>query len=297
MVTDRDVAGFRTFGYLVLRQALDAEALEQEVDRALDDAFPTPHEMAFGDIGAAGRYVPMMGERTPVSLELLDRFQDTAAVLLGAPVVPLRAKAVRYLGAATWHADSERALASLGFLAYLEPLRADTGALRVLPGSHHPAYAAALRAHAAAHGPAGEPGAREVWTAALPGQPVETVPGDVIVVDEHLWHASLGGRDRRQWRVDYFADPIGPDIKAEANTAAEAEARAYLADTYRPDWDGGYDVDRYPTYGPHWRASGRPAVARLRALGAEAQSAAEETHARAARAAREARAARAATDT
>jgi hypothetical protein len=104
----------------------------------------------------------------------------------------------------------------------------------------------------------------------------------VIVMDEHLWHASLGGRVRRQWRVDYFADPAADP----ASEAAVREAKAYLADTYPPDWDGGYDSDRYPTYGPYWLASGRPAVARLRQLGAVDLSHAEEAGARAARAAR-----------
>ncbi len=279
-VADTDFASFATFGFLVLRGALDpptTAALTDEVARALTDAFPTPHEMAFGAIGAAGRYVPTMGERTPTALALLDRFQPVAAALLGAAVLPLRAKAVRYLGAASWHADSERALASVGFLTYLEPLRAGTGALRVLPGSHHPGYAAALRRLEQAHGPPADHARREAWTAALPGLPLETDPGDVIVRDEHLWHASLGGRDRRQWRVDYFADPT--------TEAAEREVARYLADTFPPDWDGGYDSERFPTYGPHWLASGRPSVERLRALGAVAASHAEEANARAARSA------------
>jgi hypothetical protein len=274
MVTDAELASFDAFGFLVLRQVIDAATLADEVDRALDDAFPSPFEMSFGDLGAAGRYVPMMGERTPVSLDLLDRFLPVAAALLGQPVIPLRAKGVRYLGATTWHADSTRALASIGFLAYLDPLTAGTGALRVLPGSHHPAYAAALRRHderhgpGGPHGPAADPDRRAAWTAALPGHAVETVPGDVIVVDEHLWHASLGGRDRRQWRIDYFEDPATP--------AAEREARAYVADTFPPGWDGGYDGDRYPSYGTAFLTSGRPAVERLRHLGAVAAADAQE---------------------
>jgi hypothetical protein len=144
----------------------------------------------------------------------------------------------------------------------------------VLPGSHHRAYGSAIAALADAQGPAGDPARRGAWTEALPGHAIETDPADVIVFDEHLWHASAGGRRRRQWRVDYFADPVGAE--------EEAVVRAYLAETYPPDWDGGYDVDRYPTYGPDWRASGRAAVGRLRELGAEAASAAEEDHARAA---------------
>ncbi len=43
--------------------------------------------------------------------------------------------------------------------------------------------------------------------------------------------------------------------------------KSYFASIYTPDWDGGYDVDRYPSYGPDWRRSSRRAVARLEALG------------------------------
>jgi hypothetical protein len=212
----------------------------------------------------SGRYLPMMCEHTPVSLALLDRFMAPAAQLLGRPVLPLRAKGVLYFGSAAWHRDSDHPVASVGFATYLEPLRADNGALRVLPGSHRPEYAAALQRHLAAH-----PG---LTVDELPGVALASEPGDVIAFAEPLYHATLGGRDRRQWRVDYFEDPT--------DAAAEARVRAWYADTFPPDWDGGHDVDRYPTYGPAWQASGRPCVARLAALGLVDAAAAQEAYAR-----------------
>jgi hypothetical protein len=192
-----------------------------------------------------------MNERAPVSLALLHRFADVAAALLGRPVLPVRAKSVLYFGEADWHRDSELAIPSLGMAAYLEPLDADHGALRVRPGSHRE--------------PTG--GGADDDGVALP-----TEPGDVIVFDEHLWHASRGGRDRRQWRVDFVIDPMG-----ETETAL---VQTYFARTYRPDWDGGYDVDRYPTYGPRWRSSGAPWAERLRELGVYRLVDAEEAYAR-----------------
>jgi hypothetical protein len=54
--------------------------------------------------------------------------------------------------------------------------------------------------------------------------------------------------------------------------------RDYFAATYSPDWDGGYDIDAYPTYGRHWRRTCRPDHdALLDALGAYAAAAAEES--------------------
>src|SRR5206468_10009438 len=153
-------------------------------------------------------------------------------------------------------------LASVGFLAYLEPLGAENGALRVLPGSHHTELGDAIRAL----------GAAGMAAPALPAHVVVTEPGDMILLDEHLFHASFGGGTRRQWRVDFVNAPAGAE--------AEGLTKSYFADIYSPDWDGGYDVDRYPSYGPDWRDSSRPAVAQLDALGVYELAAAQEAFTR-----------------
>ncbi|MEP7124118.1 MAG: phytanoyl-CoA dioxygenase family protein [Byssovorax sp.] len=241
-----DVSRFQTFGFLVLRRYFDARRLGAEMDESLlkgtSSEAPDGGEIRF-------RYLPMMTAETPFSLALLDRLEAVATTLLGGPVLPTRAKAVCYRGDTPWHADSALPIGSLGFAAYLEPLGADTGALRVIPGSHRPELTASLRAFGAAGMPAD----------ALPGHVVATEPGDVIVFDEHLFHASAGGEIRRQWRADYVVDP--------ADAAAEDHTEAYFAAIYPPDWDGNHDVDRFPSYGPDWRRSRRASAARLGELG------------------------------
>jgi hypothetical protein len=60
--------------------------------------------------------------------------------------------------------------------------------------------------------------------------------------------------------VDYVRDPA---------SAVEREiVERYFAGIFPPDWDGGYDVDAFPSYGPDWRGSSRPAARRLGELGA-----------------------------
>jgi len=208
------------------------------------------------------QYVPMMTAETPVSLSLVDRVEVVAADLLGSSVLPTRAKGVRYSGNTPWHSDSTSPLASIGFLAYLEPLGADDGTLRVMPGSHHPDFRDSLRG-------LGVDGAA---APAFPAHLVVSEPGDLIVLDEHLFHASFGGRTRRQWRVDFVSVPVSAE--------AEDLTKSYFGGIYPPDWDGGYDVDRYPSYGPDWRDSGRPAVAQLAALGVYELAAVQEAFAR-----------------
>jgi hypothetical protein len=252
-----EVGQFRSQGFVVLRGAFDPAPLTAEVGGALADGFAERGPVnVSAEATIAFRYLPMMSERTPRSLDLLDAFAVPAERLLGAAVLPVRAKAVEYHGASSWHRDTELGVATVGFVCYLEPLTAAGGALRVVPGSH-----------------------REPVEVAGPGVAVETAPGDVIVLDEHLVHASQGGSVRRQWRVDYIAGP----------TTADEQSRVleYFAAMYEPGWDGGYDLDAFPTYGEHWRSRCAPDVdAALAAVGAYAAAAAEEDAARAARAGR-----------
>jgi Phytanoyl-CoA dioxygenase (PhyH) len=232
-------ADFRARGFVVMRAAFDPGPLSDEVDRTLADGLCASATDNTGSGGIEFRYLPMMCERTPVSVSLIDALARSAAALLGRAVLPVRAKGTRYFGGSEAHRDNALDVASVGFLAYLEPLTASSGALRVRPGSH---VAPSTGAHL------------ELTEA------VETEPGDVIVFDEHLWHGSVGGNDRRQWRVDFVVDPV--------DAAETARVREYFARIFPPDWDGRYDVDRYPSYGADWRSGNRPWVERLRELGA-----------------------------
>jgi len=239
---------FRTFGFAVIRQFFQAGPLADEIDRIMCGAFISQQIAHYGGINF--QYVPMMTTETPVSLSLLDRAGVLAEALLGGPVLPTRAKAVRYIGSTPWHKDSESPIRSIGFLAYCESLNDGNGALRVLPGSHYGEYGDAIRAFGAT---------AEGAHPTLPAHVIETEPGDLILMDEQLFHASSGGAVRRQWRADYLRVPT--DAEAEKHT------KAYFENVYPADWDGGYDVDRYPSYGFDWRNSGRASAAELERLG------------------------------
>lgn len=254
-VPAEDIERFRRDGFVVLRGAFDPAPLAREVATAFARGFAaTGHANVSAEAAIAFRYLPMMSEHTPDSLRLLNQFLGLAERFVGGAVVPVRAKAIEYHGASSSHRDSDLDIASVGFACYLDPLTHATGALRVVPGSH--------RSPDAAGG-----GASDDAVA------VETAPGDVIVFDEHLLHASQGGDVRYQWRVDYLARPSDDD--------GRAVARDCFAGMYSPEWDGGYDVDAFPTYGPHWRRVCRPADGRLLAeLGAYAAAGDEEAAAR-----------------
>jgi hypothetical protein len=256
-------AHFRSFGFVVLRAAFEPAPLAREIDEALGTAAGSALEAAVGSAAIRFGYVPLMTARSPTSLQLLDRLEAVAIELMGGPVLPTRAKGVRYTGDTPWHADSDEPdVASMGFAAYLEPLRSDSGALRVLPGSHRRGFGEDLRVL----------GAVGLSAAALPAHTVATEPGDVIAFDEHLFHASANGGVRRQWRLDFVRDP------GDADEAVRV--KEYFARIFPPDWDGGYDVDAHPSYGSDWLSSGRHAVARLAELGVYDLAARQEAFAR-----------------
>jgi hypothetical protein len=57
-------------------------------------------------------------------------------------------------------------------------------------------------------------------------------------------------------------------------------AHRYLEQIFQVGWDGGYDVDRFPSYGKFLQDQGLLWVERLRDLGAMELSEAEENHVR-----------------
>src|SRR5262249_52352241 len=137
-----DVPHFRTFGFVVIRQFFDAPLIAAEIDQVMQHGRKSSELSPNAQIHF--QYVPMMTAQTPASLELLDRTETIASTLFDSPVLPTRAKGVRYSGNTAWHTDSDLPIASLGVVAYLESLGEESGALRVLPGSHRAEFATAL---------------------------------------------------------------------------------------------------------------------------------------------------------
>ena len=248
MLTEEQVDTYRTFGFVVLRDYLAAEetaALADEMDRAHRDAFGERLDDRPETRGMSGHYLPMMGERTPRSRALVEdsRFLGAARQLLGPAVLPQPAEGNRLYGFAGFHDDAADGVAGVKFVAYLDPLSATDAALRLLPGSHHPDFRAALYEWRPRHR-APDDASLQRQLAALPLVPVETQPGDVIAFSWHTFHANPGGRERRQWTVSYVRDPVTP---AEVDRFRDIVVRD-LADPY----PGQYDQAAYPLFDACW---------------------------------------------
>jgi len=126
----------------------------------------------------------------------------------------------RYVTDSAWHYDAGGWDATgVKFAFYLQPVRAYSGALRVIPGAHKREWFDELY-HQEPLGPkwtrqAASPEDKKLAMDAIdtiPGYACESNPGDVVAFDLRMYHSSYGGsRDRHMCSVVYYADPSSPE--------------------------------------------------------------------------------------
>jgi hypothetical protein len=266
--THQQIAHFDAFGYVVLRDLFtddEVATLRAEVRTALAEAF--------GDIGTdtdpdgrggiRGDYLPLSVDRAALSQALIaddPRLFQGSADLMGAPSVPTVPIATCFTTNAAWHTDQGPDIGGVKFLVHLEARAAETGALRVVPGSHVPAFARRLEEYWS-RDPARQ--GFEAWP--VSGVVLETHPGDVVAFDVHLFHASAGGEKRLAWTIEHLPWPgLGDPHRIGV-------VRELIADAVDYDHEV-YDRERWPTW-REWVAGARSipsrhlAVQRLRLLG------------------------------
>ena len=243
MLTTAQVDHFRVFGFTVLRGYLAdrAAALCTEIDGAIRDAYAASYDERVFD-GISGHYLPMASRLTPVSASLVcddPRLIGAAEQLLGGPVIPECPEGVLYFSEAGWHTDDGIGVRGVKFAAYFDALTAGTGALRLVPGSHHPELNARLAACSCRRGPAHSEAEAAACQASFPGYVADTSPGDVIAFDLHTWHASFGGRDRLAWTAVYQRCPqTEPERDRTLRSVHDSFEQAFR----------GFDTGRYPIW-------------------------------------------------
>ena len=219
MLTAEQVRFFDTFGFVVLRDVFSADELKT-IRREFDHRAAVASSYEPFD-GTTRHNMRMKGADTPFFASLLEdpRFAEAAEQMFG-EVIGSSVDADRYTADSAWHYDAGGADAQgVKFAFYLQPVRADTGALRVIPGSHRREWFDELYEY--------EPiGPR--WTRAaaspeetqlamdgidaIPAYACESDPGDVVAFDLRIYHASLGGsNDRHMCSLVYYKYPSTPE--------------------------------------------------------------------------------------
>ena len=182
---------FKTFGYILLPQHLNADTLVQ-LARDHEDALAAQYPAERND-GSERLWTRMTDESTPFAAALMEdpRFLGPAQQICGDDLLGIGVDINRYVSSTTWHPDTgDENQIACKFIFYLDTLGADSGALRVIPGSH------LLRG---AERDAFTKAMRDTPLIDVPCQAIATQPGDVIAFDI------------RTWNLDYFANPQAPE--------------------------------------------------------------------------------------
>ncbi|MHB8717556.1 MAG: phytanoyl-CoA dioxygenase family protein [Candidatus Dormibacteria bacterium] len=212
-LSEEDVKFFDDFGYLVVRKALAAD-----IGWITDE-----HAAVFRDLGidhngsTRSSVVPFIDQRERLAGLLEHPAIDGALTsLLGPDYAYLAGDGNYYSGDTAWHADGMHARGKFIKLAvYLDPVQADSGALRVIPGTHlyldHPARQAGR--------------CDTLWGLAgseVPAVTLDSEPGDFVLFNHNLMHSSWGGGTaRRMFTLNCCANPTD---EAEVD-----EMKAYIA--------------------------------------------------------------------
>ena len=213
MLTEEQLAHFRTFGFVILRDLFTQEEVE-----ILDAEFDNSCERASSYVPFDGNQrhsFHFRGEDGPFFASLMEdpRFAGTAEQLFGEDVFAINCPGgLRFVNKGTkWHPDTvniNQYGVKFGF--YLQPLRADSGALRVIPGSHLDPLHSDLREVRAKQKLGGSHPVNQALGGVenVPSYPCESDPGDVVAFDVRLWHASWGGfEDRKMCQAVFYNYP------------------------------------------------------------------------------------------
>ncbi len=224
MLTDRHVAQFDTFGFVVLRGVLGADELDTarvEFDIGLARAAAATERRGI----RKQLNWSNLGPDTPFLGSLLEdsRFVGAAERCYGQEVIGYYANANSFDSDRTeWHPDTSTLIRrGVKFAFYLQPLDDTSGALRFIPGSHKEPLHSDMRKIGIKESNLRVLDAGGLEVDEVPSYVARSEPGDVIAFDNRIWHASWGGRpDRRMCSLGYFAVP---------ESATEEDSMAELA--------------------------------------------------------------------
>ena len=233
MLTPEQYQYFQAFGFIVLRRFFspgEVATIREEFERGLDAAFAdTPFD------GTERHGAILTGPDTPFFATLPEkpRLYEIAEQLYGTDCFPITSDANRYVGDSGWHPDHyidvEKDCYGIKFAHYLDPVDAESGALRVVPGSHKNPFYTDMQEKVRA---------REAEIRDVPCYICDSQPGDLIGFDVRLWHASCGGAaGRRMCAVVYYRNPETPEEEKGMRWRADNCANAFAPRPFvNPHW-------------------------------------------------------------
>lgn len=212
MLNKNQVHHFHSFGFLIIRQMFtcdEVKALILETEAACVKKLG--REMGEKESFWAGEFV----EESPALMKLVedDRIYLVMKKLLGEDIIWNGSEGMRginpELANHSWHFDGHKTSRNLDYLRtkvmlYLDPQSKDSGALRVIPGSHRDPFHKELMALQDAH-QTPKPVCFGIEGPQIPSYAIETEPGDIVIFNQWLYHAVYGKQGLRRAIVLKFA--------------------------------------------------------------------------------------------
>lgn len=221
-LTTEQLRFFHRFGFLIFRNLLSEQELEvlaSEADEVRDQVYGSR------ECGPRGCWIPLLTPAAPFSASLIEdqRFHGIATQTFDDSIFGVNVDMMYWNGDTGWHRDLDvPGNTGIKLIYYLEPLTAETGALRVVPGSHIEPH----RDDVSDDEPMRLCGSQDDTSLveAVENDPsddqlsavVETKPGDVVAFALPLLHASFGGAPDRRFGAAIYWMPSTTEAQAEA---------------------------------------------------------------------------------
>ncbi|MEE2708424.1 MAG: phytanoyl-CoA dioxygenase family protein [Gemmatimonadota bacterium] len=228
-LTKQQINFFNTFGYLYF-PGLMADCVDRIIpsfELVWTNHGGGHHGKQHG--GQARSCIVPFADQDEYLSSLLDdtRIHDIAAGILGDDFNYTSGDGNLYVGDTNWHSDGyngER-IPSIKIAFYLDPLTADTGAVRIIPGSHHcgDTFSDGLEKEIK--------DCTDTWGLApdeVPSLVIETQPGDVVVFWHNTKHAAFGGSKRRRMFTMNFYEHVPDHRLEEFQNALANEGRFWI---------------------------------------------------------------------
>ncbi len=225
-LTEQQINTFNTFGYMhfpgLLSDVIDeyTAVFMDLYERCKDEVIDWVHEAHYNK---TRRVLMQIAERDAAFAKIIDdpRVDGIFSSLLGEDYIYRTSEGNIFSSNTYWHTDLyniDYRYKHLKMAMYLDPVDADSGCLRTLPGSHHWDDSFAKMLEKDIYEPEKNYGLKPEE---IPGQPIPSQPGDVILFDYRIKHATCNSGDyRRMFTVcasERFKDDHLPDLAKLVN--------------------------------------------------------------------------------
>ena len=230
MLTAAQETYFDTFGFLVFKELFSGDEIASITHEA-DKIWTTEGSNNMEEARAIAPFV----ERSELLTQIVtdDRIYLPLQQLIGPGFIWAGSEGnITTHGHHPWHPDRPGTGMELEYLRlkvsmYLDPVTAQSGCLRVIPGSHkHPLHSEIEPQDHHQRGTLVEP--FDISGADLPYHPLESGPGDVIMFNQSLWHSVFNAWAGRRFIVMKFAAQPTKDWHTK-------ELTRYKQDVLNPD--------------------------------------------------------------